>query len=201
MNVKFKWERDVSKLLCLHKDAGAYPIVSGQRQGNTLSGWPVHHRVTVIHTAYKSNAQKVLRQTLENVCVSAVDMLSQRLLFSAVINDPHRSHISSALFNAWSSCTCSENSTFMKHVVLSLILIEMQWHLVAIWGEGHAIQYIQPCLIYDIHSKVMGPVCGSSINKEFGNVKRCLSQKLDTVSMLPVKHTFFIVYVHFYCFF
>lgn len=83
----FKWERDVSKLLCLDRDAAAYPIVSGQRQINILNGWPDHHRGTVIHTAYKSNAQKVLRQTVENVSVSAV------------INDPHRSHISSALFN------------------------------------------------------------------------------------------------------
>lgn len=99
MKRKFKWERDVSKLLCLHQDAGAYPISSGQRQGNTLNGWPVHHRVTVIHTAYTSNAQKVLRQTLENVCVSAVELLSQTLLFPALINDPHRSHLSSALFN------------------------------------------------------------------------------------------------------
>lgn len=145
----FKWEKDVSKLLCLHRDAAAYPIVSGQRQGNTLNGWPVHHRGTVIHTAYKSNAQKVLRQTVEIVCVSAVEMMSQRLcLQSSMIQTDHISPVHCSTL--WSSCTCSGNSTFMKHVVLSLNLIEMQWHLVAIWGEGHAIQYIQPCLIYDI---------------------------------------------------
>ncbi len=33
----FKWERDVSKLLCLHRDAAAYPIISGQRQSQSIT--------------------------------------------------------------------------------------------------------------------------------------------------------------------
>ncbi len=35
------------------RDAGSYPSISGQRQGNTLDGWPVHHRANehlYIHT-------------------------------------------------------------------------------------------------------------------------------------------------------
>lgn len=31
-------------------DAGAFPSISGRRQGNTWDGWPVHHRRTHTHT-------------------------------------------------------------------------------------------------------------------------------------------------------
>lgn len=105
----------------------------------------------------RSNSDSHINQTPKKfwdkqwrICVPAVEMLSQRLLClqSSMIHTDHISPVHCSTL--WSSCTCLGNSTFMKHVVLSLNLIEMQWHLVAIWGEGHAIQYIQPCLIYDI---------------------------------------------------